>query len=69
MNLSGRTGGISYISQTKSLNTTSMMALRQQMDKSNLEFMNNMTQQMSIIKKPMVDLISRMLETFGLQPV
>lgn len=45
-----RTGGIIYIPHdTLSLNLTSMMAMRQQMDESNHELVNTQTQQMGII--------------------
>ena len=45
-----RPGGMGYIPQiTTSLNTTFMMAMRQQMDESNLELVNTLTQQMRII--------------------
>lgn len=46
----GRPGGMDYIPQTSlSLNTTSMMAIRQQMDESNMELVNTLTQQMRTI--------------------
>lgn len=55
-NISDRPGGIHYMLQTMpSLNTTSLMALRQQTDESNLEFVNNLTQQMGIIFRPMAE--------------
>ena len=45
-----RPGGMGYIPQiTTSLNTTFMMAMRQQMDESNLELVNTLTRQMRII--------------------
>lgn len=62
----GHLGGVSYLPQsTPSLNTTSVMTLRQQMDESNLEYVHNLTQQMRVIFTPMVDHIGRMVETFG----
>ena len=49
-----RPGGISYIPHdTPSLNLTSMMAMRQQMDESNLELVNTLTQQMRTIFNPL----------------
>lgn len=45
-----RPGGISYIPQiTQLLNTTSMKDMREQMDESNLELVNTLTQQMRTI--------------------
>ncbi|XP_058784181.1 uncharacterized protein LOC131658950 [Vicia villosa] len=68
--LNGRLGGVSYMPQsTPYLNTTFVMAFRQQMDKSKLELVHNLTQQMGVIFNPMVDQIGRMLESFGVQPV
>lgn len=64
--MSGRMGGVSYIPQsTPSLNTTLVMALRQQMDESNIELVHNLTQQMGVIFNPMVDQIGRMMEAFN----
>lgn len=50
-----RTGGIIYIPHdTLSLNLTSMMAMRQQMDESNHELVITLTQQMGIIFNPLI---------------
>lgn len=50
-----RSGGICYIPYTSpSLNTTSMMDMRQQMDESNLELVNSLAQQMEIIFNPLI---------------
>lgn len=55
INNMGRPWGISYIPQTTmSLDTTSMMAMRQQMDESNIELVNTLTQQMGTIFNPFI---------------
>lgn len=60
--LSGRLGGVNYMPQsTPSLNTNLVLALRQQMDESNLELVQNLTQQMRVILNSLVDQIGRML--------
>lgn len=50
-----RSGGVNYIPQnTPSLNTTSMMGMRQQMDEINLELVNILTQKMGTIFNPLI---------------
>lgn len=58
-----RLGGINYIPQnTSSLNMTSMMAIRQQMDESNLELVNTPTQQMETIFNPLIENLNQTYE-------
>lgn len=55
INNMGRLWGICYIPQTTpSLNTTSMMVMRQQINESNLELVNTITQKMGTIFNPLI---------------
>src|SRR4051812_14803699 len=55
-NLGGRPIGIGYNLQTlPSLSTTTMLSIRQQMDESNHEMVNALTQQMRTVFTPMIN--------------
>lgn len=63
-----RPGGIGYICQVMpSLNTMSMMSMRQQMDESNLEMVNTLTQQMGTIFNPLIININQAYELLANQ--
>ena len=44
------------------------MALRQQMNESNLELVNVLTQQMGVALNPVVDQIGKLIDSLGFQP-
>lgn len=61
-------GGMGYIPQiTPSLNMTFMMAMRQQMNESNLELVNTSTQQMGTIFSPLISNINQTYKLFANQ--